>query len=63
MFVKHLSPLPWRPLRRNCLPYLFVIHVVGKIKKNFKKPLSISGLKYGKKTNTQVFKLKIQFNN
>lgn len=45
MFVKHLSPLPWRPLRRN----LFVIHVVGKIKKNFKNPLSISGLKYGKK--------------
>lgn len=55
MFVKHLSPLPWRPLRRNCLPYLFVIHVVGKIKKKtFKKPLSISGLKYGKKQTLKL---------
>lgn len=55
MFVKHLSPLPWRPLRGNCLPYLFVIHVVGKIKKkHFKKPLSISGLKYGKKQTLKL---------
>lgn len=63
MFVKHLSPLPWRPLRRNCLSYLFVIHVVGKIKKKLSKTPEYFRFKIWKKTNTQAFKLKIQFNN
>lgn len=49
MFIYHLSPLPWRPLRRNCLPYLHVFVIVGKLKKKLKKTLSISGLKYEKK--------------